>query len=134
MSKLRAFLQAERGRRRWSLTDLADKSGIPLSTLSRYEGPAHKGKPSHENVLKLSRVFGMEPGDILRYIGYPRHGYANGDVRDQEWAKLRGMIEADPRAQRMLALYDQASEEDKDLGVELLEVHFKKNHRPRRPE
>lgn len=131
MSKLRTFLQKERESRGWSQTDLAEKSGIPLSTLSRYESVSNKNKPSHANVLLLARVFDIEPGDVLRYIGYPRRKFVDSTEREQEWSKIRGLIESDPRARKMIEMYDQASEDDKDRGVDLLEVHFKK--RPRRP-
>lgn len=131
MSKLRTFLQKERSSRGWSLTDLAEKSGIPLSTLSRYEGVSNKNKPSHENVLLLARVFDIEPGDVLRYIGYPRRKFTDSTEREQEWAKIRSLIESDPRAKKIIELYEHASEDDKDRGVELLEVHFR--NRPRRP-
>jgi len=114
------------------MTDLAEKSGIPLTTLSRYESPSHKGKPSHDNVLLMARVFGKEPGDILRFIGYPRREHP-ADERDKEWTRLRGLLESDPRAKRMIELYDDATDEDRDLGVELLEVYFKKRPRRRRP-
>jgi len=129
MSKLRTFLQQERAQRGWSLTDLAEKSGMKLSTLSRYESLNFRGKPSHDNVLLMARVFGREPGDILRFIGYPRRNHAP-EERDQEWDKLRALLEGDPRAKRLIALYDDATDEDRDLGVELLEVYFKR--RPRR--
>lgn len=131
MSKLRTFLQQERASQGWSKTDLAEKSGIPLSTISRYESPSFKGRPSHPNVLKMALVFKKEPGEILRYVsGYPRRSHPPAE-RDAEWAKLRELLEGDPRAKRMIELYDEASDEDRDLGVELLEVYFKK--RPRRP-
>lgn len=129
MNKLRTFLQRERAARGWSLTDLHEKSGIGMGTLSRYESPSNKGRPKHENVLKLARAFGIDPGDILRFIGYPRREYANG-ARDEEWAKLRGLLESDPRAKRIIELYDSATDEDKDLGAELLEVYFKRRRRP----
>lgn len=130
MSKLRTFLQKERASRGWSLTDLSEKSGIAMGTLSRYESLSNKGRPKHDNVLALARAFGIDPGDILRFIGYPRRDYASGE-RDTEWTRLRGLLESDPRAKRMIDLYDGATDEDKDLGVELLEVYFKK--RKRRP-
>ncbi len=129
MSKLRTFLQKERGARGWSMTDLSEKSGIPMGTLSRYESLKNPHKPSHNSVLALARAFEMEPTDLLRFIGYPRRGYENGAARDQEWEKLRDMIESDPRAKKMIELYDQASEEEKDTGVELLEVYFKRHPR-----
>jgi transcriptional regulator with XRE-family HTH domain len=113
------------------MTDLAEKSGIPMSTLSRFESEKNKHRPSHENVQALARAFEIDPEDVLRFIGYPRRRLANGAARDQEWDRLRDLIESDPRAKRMIDLYDHATEEDKDLGVELLEVYFKK--RPRRP-
>src|SRR5678815_3453965 len=119
MSKLRTFLQKERASRGWSLTDLAEKSGIPLTTLSRYESVAFRGKPSHDNVLLMARVFHADAGDILRYIGYPRRAHPP-EERDAEWEKLRGLLESDPRAKRMIELYESASDEDKDIGVELL--------------
>jgi transcriptional regulator with XRE-family HTH domain len=128
MSKLRTFLQKERGARGWSMTDLAEKSGIPLSTLSRWENPKDKSKPSHDNILALARGFDMEPSEVLRYIDYPRRKFANGAERDEEWGKLRDKIESDPRAKRMLELYDRStSEADKDRAVALLEVLFKED-------
>lgn len=133
MSKLRTFLQKERASRGWSLTDLAEKSGIPLSTISRYEGARYQGKPSHENILLLARALDKQPGDVLRFIGYPRREYVDGTEREQEWEKIKDMIESDPRAKKMIELYDQASEDDKDRGVELLEVHFKNRPRRRSP-
>jgi transcriptional regulator with XRE-family HTH domain len=132
MSKLRAFLLKERGSRGWSLTDLSEKSGIAMGTLSRYQSPKFKGRPKHENILALARAFEIDPGEILRYIGYPRRPHpANG--RDAEWEKLRELLEGDPRAKRLIELYDDATDEDRDLGVELLEVYFKKRPRRRRP-
>ena len=134
MSKLRTFLKQERADREWSLTDLAEKSGVPLGTLSRYESAQFKGRPSHGNVLKLSRVLNKDASEILRYIGYPRREHPASE-RDAEWARLRGLLEGDPRARHILELYDGADDEGKDTGVELLEVHFKKrSRRPRRRE
>lgn len=129
MSKLRTFLQQERAARGWSLTDLHEKSGIPMATLSRYESERNKSRPSHENVLSLARAFGVEPGDILRFIGYPRREHASA-TRDAEWEKVRGLLEGDPRAKHMIDLYDGATDEDRDIGVELLETYLKR--RPRR--
>jgi transcriptional regulator with XRE-family HTH domain len=129
MSKLRTFLQQERGARGWSKTDLAEKSGIPLSTLSRYESPRHAGRPSHDNVLLLARAFDKEPGDILRFIGYPRRAH-DPQSRDAEWATIRDRLEGDPRARRIIELYSDATDEDRDIGVELLEAFF--TRRPRR--
>jgi transcriptional regulator with XRE-family HTH domain len=126
MSKLRTFLKKERGERKWSLTDLAEKSGIPMSTLSRWESPRDTSRPDHDNILGLARAFDMEASDVLRYIGYPRPKFASDSERDQEWAKLRDMIESDPRAKQLLELYRDASEEDKDRGLELLRVGLKK--------
>lgn len=130
MTKLSAFLKRERSTRGWSQAELADRSGIPLATIRRYESKGNTFKLSHKNVLELAKTLGIDPGEILRSVGYPSREYASSGERDAEWTRIRGLLEADPRAKRLIELYEAASEEDKDSGVDLLAVHLRHRLRP----
>lgn len=133
MSKLGTFLRQERNRRGWSLSDLATQSGVPLSTLSRYESDAYRGKPSHANVLLLASAFEMPPTQLLRYIGYPVRESKDGTEREERWSKERALLEGDPRAARVLEMYGQATDEERDTALSLWEVHLSRllRRRPR---
>jgi len=134
MSKLSLFLKRERERRGWSMTDLATKSGVPLTTLSRYEDAKSRSKPDHANILLIAAAFEMSPQDMLGYIGYPVRPSNNEVERNERWRKARELLESDPRAARILELFDEASDEEKDTGLTILEAHFShRRRRPRRP-
>jgi transcriptional regulator with XRE-family HTH domain len=134
MSKLSHFLRQQRERRGWSTADLATKSGVPATTLSRYEDPKSRAKPVHANILLLAAAFEMSPQDMLSYIGYPvRHSNDEAERADR-WGKARELLESDPRAARILELFDEAGDEEKDTGLTILEAHFShRRRRPRRP-
>lgn len=130
MSKLSTFLENERGERGWSRQDLADVSGIPYPTISRWENPRSRAKPDHENVQALARAFEMPAQRVLALIGYPVRESVSDDERAQRWEALRRLLEADPRAERILELYGEADDAERDTGLTILEAHF--SHRRRR--
>ena len=134
MSKLSVYLKRERETRGWSLTDLSTRSGVPLTTLSRYEDAKSRGKPDHANILLLAAAFGISPQDMLAYIGYPVRPSNNEAERDERWRKARELLESDPRAAKILELFEEASDEEKDTGLTILEAHLShRRRRPRRP-
>lgn len=132
MSKLSQFLRQQRDQRGWSLTTLAERSGVPLSTLSRYANPRSRGQPDHDNILLLAAAFEMPPQDVLKYIGYPVRPSANDAEREARWVTQRALLEGDPRAKRILELYDDADDEEKDGALSILETYFSRRRPTRR--
>ena len=133
MSKLSTFLIRERDARNWTRQDLADKSGIPYPTIARWENPRGRVKPDHEGIQALARAFDMPAGRVLAFIGYPIRESLNNGERDQRWEGIRRSIESDPRAERMLELFESAEDEDKDTALTILEAHLATRRRRRRP-
>lgn len=134
MSKLSTFLTRERDARGWSRQDLADKSGIPYPTIARWEKPNNRAKPDHENVQALARAFEMPAQRVLALIGYPVRESADDDERAKRWKDMRKLLESDPRAERILELYEQADDAERDTGLTILEAHFSRRPRRRRPD
>lgn len=133
MSKLSTFLIQEREKRSWTRQDLADKSGIPYPTIARWENPRGRVLPDHEGVKALARAFDMPSRRVLSFMGYPVNDYAKNGERDERWDKIREQIESDPRAVRILELWDQAEEDEtKDTALTILEAHFQSANRRRR--
>lgn len=132
MSKLSMFLKREREARDWTMTDLSERSGIPLSTLSRWENPKSRAKPGHDNILLLAAAFNMPPDHVLKFIGYPVRPSNNGNERAQRWEQQRALLEGDPRAARILEMFEEAGDEEKDAALTILEAHFNSRRRPGR--
>lgn len=129
MSKLSVFLEGERAKRGWSRAELARQSGVPLTTLTRYERVGFTGKPDHENILNIAKALEKDPNDVLITIGYPLRQSVNTDERDKRWADICALLDGDARAERIYELYRAADDEERDSALSLLEVHF---NRPRR--
>lgn len=131
MSKLSTFLKRERDARGWTLTDLAERSAVPLSTLSRYENSKKRIQPDHDNIVALARAFEMDANKILMSIGYPRDMSRDKADQDKRWEEIRALVEGDPRAERLLRLYEKADDDGRDSGLTLLEVHLNRPARRR---
>lgn len=52
--------------RKWSLQKLADETKIPWSTLGNYKYDDRK--PSFENVVKISKVLGIDLNELAKII------------------------------------------------------------------
>lgn len=131
MSKLSTFLVHERDARGWSRQDLADKSGIPYPTIARWENPKARAKPDHENVQALARAFEMPTHRVLALLGYPIRESNDNDDRAKRWEAMRKLLESDPRAERIFELFDEADDEERDIGLTILEAHFSRRRRRR---
>jgi transcriptional regulator with XRE-family HTH domain len=131
LSKLSRFLKERREQRGWSQTDLAAQSGIPIQSISRWENPRYRGKPSHDNILLLAAALDMTPYDVLKFIGYPARRSNNDEERDERWSAQRDLLVGDPRAERILEMYEQADDEERDGALSILETYFTRR-RPRR--
>lgn len=134
MSKLSTFLTRERDARGWSRQDLADKSGIPYPTIARWEQPKGRARPDHDGVQALARVFDIPAQRVLALIGYPVRESADNGERAKRWEEMRKLLESDPRAERILELYEQADDAERDTGLTILEAHFSRRPRRRRPD
>lgn len=64
LAAVRQQLRAERKARRWSLDDLAGKSGVNRSTIHDIEQNRH-GKPQLETVAKLIEGMGLSLGEFF---------------------------------------------------------------------
>lgn len=56
-------IRVERARRKWSREDLAEKTGIPVSTISSYENA--KNGISLDNAWALADAFNMPIGPLF---------------------------------------------------------------------
>jgi transcriptional regulator with XRE-family HTH domain len=56
-----------RRRRGWNLRDLAQASGLPISTLSRYERDVRDMPAS--KLRRIAEALGVTPNDLLGYPG-----------------------------------------------------------------
>lgn len=134
MSKLSTFLTREREKRGWTRQDLADKSGIPYPTIARWENPRGRTIPDHEGIKALARAFGMPSRRVLSFIGYPLNDESTNHEVDERWERMRKQIETDPRAERVLELFDQAAEDEtRDAALTILETFFATRRRRRAP-
>ncbi len=58
-------IRDQREEHRWTQLDLASKSGLSLSAITKYESGA--AAPMVDNIIKLSVVFGCTPNDLLGF-------------------------------------------------------------------
>lgn len=131
MSKLSTFIQEQCGRLGWGVPELAERSGIPYPTLAHYANPKYRGRPDHENIIRLASVLEITEAEILYKIGYPVRYSTSGDERERRWAVIRTMLDADPRVARMLELFGESDDDERDTALTLLETYFNRP-RPRR--
>lgn len=61
---LAGAIRSERGRRRWSQADLADKSGLSISTVKNLEGQHDYKRPPIAPLQAVDRAFGWPVGTL----------------------------------------------------------------------
>lgn len=62
-SAFAANLRAERARRDMSQSELADKAGVNLATISQYEDGAFS--PGADKLCQLASALGVTPNDLI---------------------------------------------------------------------
>lgn len=62
-------LQLLRISRRWKLTDVSERTGIPTSTLSRWERGSGKHYPDLERLMVLAELYGVNVNRLLSTSG-----------------------------------------------------------------
>jgi transcriptional regulator with XRE-family HTH domain len=99
--------------REMSQEDLAHEAGLSTKTISRWENGRHEG--GRDNVRKVAKALGVEPGDIL---GEPPAPFAlglNGDGRGDQLDRIEQKLD------NILAILDPnpAGEEVERLSAEV---------------
>ncbi len=88
-------LARARKQRGWIQDDLVRESGVPLSTLKRYEGEV--GSPRLEHVAKLARTLGVSADEL---IFDAQDGIPEARIMDAELLRLCEAIQAREAAER----------------------------------
>ena len=131
MSKLSVYIRSERERRNWSQRELARRSGIPASTISRWENDELGMLPEYGQMLKLAVALGVDADTVTRSVGYVIK--ESPTIADQEdrFNALRPQIENDPRAQRILDLFfdPRVTDSQRDTALTILEAHLRRGRR-----
>ncbi len=58
------FIKIKRLEKGWTQEDLAEKSGVPQSTISQIERGNRK-HPTHKNVMKIARALEINPIELI---------------------------------------------------------------------
>lgn len=104
--RLAHFIGAERGRRRWTVTELARRASLSARTIEYLEGAAPR-RYRDSTLGKIEDAFGWKPGTIGRIV----EGQINDDQADQ-----------DPLLERIITRWPYLRPDERQAVVDLLET------------
>lgn len=124
---LGTYIREERKRRNWTQLDLAERSGVPDSTISRIEkGQGSEVEP--QTVLRLARAFERPFWYLMSLQGYPIDGL---DPSGDSAAHVAQLLDAFPWMADMAAELTELPPEDLQTIRDLLLLRRRRRRRPR---
>lgn len=130
MSKLSTLLREAREAKGWTQAELAERSKVPIQTISRYEKPRWTGSPDIANVIRLAHDLEISDDDWMPAIGLPTRRSKSPEEREARWADIVALAENDTRFQIFAEMWKAGTDEEKDDALNVSEVVFKRKRRP----
>jgi transcriptional regulator with XRE-family HTH domain len=130
MSKLSNVLREARAAKGWSQKEAAERSGVPLQTLSRYEKPTWEGRPSTEKVVLLAAALDISEDRWMAALDIPLRASIDQRERDDRYTEIVTLADDDPRFSIVAKMWKGGSDKERDAALSVMETIF---NRPRRP-
>lgn len=129
MSKLSALLKEARVSKQWTQSELAERSDVPIQTISRYENPSWRGKPNTANVIRLAEHLCIPDEKWLAAIDIPLNRYTE-EQRDSLYAEVAALASGDSRFGLVAEMWKTGTDEEKDAALAVMISIFKKPAKP----
>lgn len=130
MSKLSTLLRAARESRGWTQAELADRSKVPIQTISRYEQARWKGDPNPANVIRLAEHLGITDEQWLAALNIPLKRSESAQQRDDRYNQIAVLVESDTRFESVAEMWKTGDDDEKDAALNVLETIFNKPRKP----
>lgn len=130
MSKLSTLLRNAREVKGWTQAELADRTTVPIQTISRYEQPRWAGDPNIANVIRLAHALDIADEDWMAAVGIPLRRSRSPQERDKRWADIVALAENDARFQVFAEMWKAGTEDEKDAALNVSETIFKRKRPP----
>jgi transcriptional regulator with XRE-family HTH domain len=130
MSKLSTLLREAREAKGWTLAELADRSKVPIQTISRYQNPNWKGAPDIANVIRLVDKLEIPDDQWTAAINIPLRRSESAQERDERYNQIVALVEGDPRFETVAEMWKTGGDEEKETAIAILETVFKRKRPP----
>jgi len=118
---LATWLNAETNHRGWSLRQVAVKAGVSHTTI--YKIANNERTPRAETCLAIAGVFGVDIEEVFRKAGLFKMPSERTTIQRAEYSATPSRTETKARSRAvadLVALYEELSEEDQALVMELV--------------
>lgn len=132
MSKLSTLIKEYRGGKGWTTAELADRSGVPIQTVSRYQNDRWTGKPQAANVIQIAHALEIPDAQWMAAIDLPLKRSESAQVRDDRYTEIVALTEDDSRFSVVAEMWKTGTEEQKDAALTVLESIFSRSRNPAR--